>query len=92
MVGASGVKRSNPKKDENDLIALQSDPNCTQTYRGIYQGATIYIVGYGTDSETLYVRGDRELAIAHARDEKTTLDQVTAGSLCDTVMRELLES
>jgi hypothetical protein len=70
----------------------RTDPECTEAYSGIFRQATVFIVGYDTDAETLYVRGDRTKALAHAKAAKLSFDQVPARSLCHAVAVELLGS
>lgn len=106
VVGAQGIPRSNPTKNSSGIIPLgtgitedvdgallnTTTQYCTAAYRGMFRGATVFIVGYGTAHEELFIRSQRDEAIAAARARHTTLDQTTAGSLCDTVMYELLEA
>lgn len=82
--------RSASTQHEGDLYELASYPECDRPYRGAFQGATIYIVGYGTEEETLFRRADRGTAARLAREKRTSLTHVPAIELCEEAMLELL--
>lgn len=84
------LTRAFPSPGEDDIVVLRSHLDCTQPYEGIFRQATVFIVGYDTEHETLYVRGDRTKALAHAKTSKLTFDQVSARSLCHQACIELL--
>jgi hypothetical protein len=69
---------------------LQSAPECTTPYEGIFRQATVFVVGYDTPDEKLFTRGQRTAALKMARDQKLTFDQVVARSLCHESMVSLL--
>ena len=78
-----------PSPHSDGMIVLRSDPESTIPYRGPLKRATVLIVGYDTDHETLYLRGKLPDAIKHARRDGLSLDPVPASSLCDSAMMEL---
>lgn len=85
------LKRAYPRPDnEFGVLPTQTDLTCTEPYTGIYQQATVFVIGYGDENEKLFRRGDRRAAVAYAKEQKLTFDQVQARSLCDGVARELL--
>ena len=69
---------------------LRSAPECSEPYNGIYRQATVFVIGYDTDHETLFTRGERTAALRMAREQKLSFDQVVARSLCHATMLELL--
>lgn len=87
---ARGIARSNPQPGTDGIYALREAPDCTEAYSGAFRAATVFIVGYGTEHETVYRRGERKTAIEHARAKKLTIDQVPARSLCNQTMLTLL--
>lgn len=91
-ISARGISRSNPRPGPNGLYELRADPECSQPYQGMFRGATVFVVGYGTENETVYKRGERTQAINHAKEQNLTLDQMPASALCERLMVELLES
>ena len=86
------LARSYPNTNEYDVVTMQSEPECTKPYDGPFRQATVFIVGYTTPAERIYVRGDRKAALKHAREDKLTFDQVPARALCHSLMVELLGS
>jgi hypothetical protein len=86
------LTRAFPGPGDDGIVVTRSDPGCTEAYSGIFRQATVFIVGYDTDAERLFVRGDRTKALAYAKANRLTFDQVTARSLCHSVAMELLGS
>lgn len=86
------LARSYPNTNDYDIVTLQAEPECVQPYDGPFRQATVFIVGYTTDAETMYRRGDRKKALAHARKDKLTFDQVPARAICHDLAVELLGS
>jgi hypothetical protein len=85
-----GLTRSNPRPEDNGVYLLQEDLECRTPYSGAFRGATVFIVGYGTEFERVYRRAERKAAIQDARENKRTIDQVPARALCHTIMVALL--
>lgn len=83
------LKRTFPRPDETGTIMLQSAPECVEPYSGPFRKTTVFVVGYGTESEQLFKRADRTAAITAARDSKLTFDQVVAGQLCSDAVEAL---
>lgn len=88
--GAANLGRANPIADSDGMYILASAPDCTTPYSGAYINSTVFVVGFGTENETLYSRADRSDAIAHARESNLTIDQLPARSLCHNSMVTLL--
>ena len=86
------MTRAFPSAGEDDLVVLRADPYCEEPYSGAFKQATIFVVGYDTDQEALFVRGDRKQALALARAENLSFDSVVARSCCHHVMLALLGS
>lgn len=86
------LTRSFPGVNDDGMTTLQSEPECTEPYDGVFRQATVFIVGYKTEDERLFKRGDRTQALAYAKKNKLTFDQVPARSLCHETMLELLGS
>lgn len=84
------LTRSYPGVDETGTIMIQSAPDCIDPYQGPFRKVTVFVVGYGTEHETLFKKSERTAAIKKARSGKLTFDQVVAGSLCDEVAVALL--
>ena len=72
------------------MVVLRADPACDELYHGIFKQATIFIVGYDTDAERLFVRGERTAALKYARENKLSFDQVVARSCCHHLTISLL--
>lgn len=87
---ATGISRRFPSPDETGTIMLQSEPECSTPYNGVFRNVTVLVAGYGTDKEKLFVRKQRTEAIAYARQHKVSLDPVPANQLCDAIALELL--
>ena len=86
------MTRAFPSAGEDDLVVLQGDPYCDEAYHGAYKQATVFVVGYTTEHETLFKRSDRKAALALAREKKLTFDGVVARECCHHLMLELLGS
>ena len=86
------LTRSFPGVNELGMTTLLAEPECTKPYDGVFRQATVFIVGHGTEHETLFKRGDRPKALEFARANKLTFDQVPARALCHAAMVELLGS
>lgn len=84
------MTRAFPSAGEDDLVVLQADPYCDEPYSGRYQQATIFVVGYTTEHETLFTRKQRSDALALARSKNLTFDGVVARECCHHVMVSLL--
>jgi hypothetical protein len=82
--------RAYPGPGDEGVVSLRYAPDCTSPYDGIYRQATVFVVGYDTEHEQLFKRGDRTAALKMARDNRLSFDQVTARSLCHEVVLELL--
>ena len=74
------------------MIVLRADPYCDELYSGRFQQATIFVVAYDTDNETLFIRGERTAALKMAKERKLTFDQMVARSCCHHLMVTLLGS
>jgi hypothetical protein len=76
------LKRTYVHPDDSGVISLQAYPDGTEPYSGPFRKTTIFVVGYGTEHEQLFRRADRNAAIAAARENRLTFDQVPAGQIC----------
>lgn len=79
------------------LYELATYPGCDEPYHGTFPTAYIYVVGFGTEGEKLYTRGDRNAATRAARTghdtgRRTTIDTVQATELCHHAVVALLGS
>lgn len=72
------------------MFPLAQASGCTEPYHGAFTGASVFVVGIGTDKEKLFVRGQRKEALRYALDEAATVDHVHVTSLCHEPVRELL--
>jgi hypothetical protein len=86
------IQHSSPVLDENDLFALSSAPECTEPYHGQFLGASVIVVGRGTDKEKLFRKGDRLEASKMARQQNLTYDHVLAKHLCHELVVDLLRA
>jgi hypothetical protein len=84
------LSRAYPGPGDDGVVTLQSSPECSTPYNGIFRQATVFVVGYATEHETLFKRGDRTAALKMAKENKLTFDQVVARSLCHETAVELL--
>ena len=76
--------------DENVLI-LQSNPEDCEPYDGGFRSGTAYVVGYGTDKERVYHRGQKAAMIAYATDNQLQPQQISPSQVCDEVFRAVLD-
>lgn len=86
------MTRAFPSAGEDDLVVLQADPYCEEPYSGAYKQATIFVVGYTTEQETLFKRADRKAALDLAKSGNLTFDSVVARECCHHLMVDLLGS
>ena len=86
------MARAFPSAGEDDIVVLQADPYCEEPYTGAYKQATVFVVGYTTEHETLFKRSDRKAALDLAREKKLSFDGVVARECCHHLMVELLGS
>jgi hypothetical protein len=86
------IRSSKYTVDERNMIALTTAPECAEPYHGAFQGARIYVLGYGTPDERLFRKGDYLEATKLARTRNLTLDTVLAVNLCHDTMVELLQA
>jgi hypothetical protein len=100
------LRQSATVPNSKGLYDLASHPDCDVPYHGAFPAAQIYVVGFGTEAERLYVRGQRNEATRAARTGKDpatgepltatggrlTLDPVLASNLCHDAVVELLGS
>lgn len=77
-------------RDENGLFPLAQAPDCTEKYHGQFQGASVFVVGMGTEKEKLFVRGQKVEAMKYAKAQETSLDHVHVTSLCHEPVLGLL--
>lgn len=67
----------------NDAYRLASYPDCTDLYRGPWEGESTYVVARGTAEERLFRRGQGlPEASAYARATKTVLENLPNTQLC----------
>jgi hypothetical protein len=78
--------------DENNMFTLATAPECTEPYHGQFQGATVYVLGLGTENERLFRKGDWTEATKAARVQGLTLDHVLAINLCHDKVIELFQA
>lgn len=83
------VTRSYPPRNADGLIELAAHPDCTTPYSGAFKRATIFVVGHGTEHETLYRRADRTQALAAAKAGNLTFSVVAASDLCSDAAMDL---
>lgn len=87
---STALVRTYPRPEEDtNTITLQSSDGCTEPYSGPFRKTTVFLVGIGTTNERLFTRSERNDAIAAARKDKLTFDQVIAGQLCADVVESL---
>lgn len=86
------MTRAFPSEGEDGIIVLRADPSCDELYSGRYQQATIFVVGYDTEHETLFTRKQRTEALALARSKNLSFDGVVARACCHHLMVALLGS
>lgn len=87
IAGAQGIKvGANPKPGTNGVYEMSQAPGCFQPYEGDYRRDSVIVVGLGTPSEQLFMRRERDAAIADARAKDTTLLHLPAHNLCHAVM------
>ena len=84
------LRGSSPEQDENGLVALSSAAECTEPYHGQFTGASVFIVGRGTEHERLFVRGHKMDAMRWAKQHSVTLDHVHVTNLCHEPVLALL--
>jgi hypothetical protein len=72
------------------MFPLAAAPDCTEPYHGAFVGASLLVVGRGTDNERIFVRGQRTDALRYAKARKTTLDHVQARALCHDAVLAVL--
>jgi hypothetical protein len=88
---ATGMRSTWPSPDESGMIKLASAPDdCSSLYHGPFRQATVLVVGIGTESEQLFMRGQRSEAVTTAKANKLSIDAVPARTLCHESMVALL--
>lgn len=87
---AFGLAKGSVQITDQGMIMLASTNGCTEPYHGQYQGASVYVVGLGTDAEAVYLKADNKRALRDARARRTTFDHLPARQLCHERMVELL--
>jgi hypothetical protein len=84
------LSRAYPGPGDDGVVMLRAAPECSTPYDGVYRQATVFIVGYDTEHEQVFKRGDRTEALRLAKENRLTFDQVVARSLCHEVALQLL--
>lgn len=78
-----------PRPNERRIYTLSGDdPDCSG-YRGIFQGSTMFLVGYQTEHEKLFLVSQRVAAWNYAVEHKVPLLHISVIQLCDARVREM---
>lgn len=71
--------------DRNGMWKLGSYPGCTESYRGKYEGLSVYVVGRNTPIERIYGRDDYAGAVAFLKSafpERPTIEKLPSSGIC----------
>ncbi len=77
-----------PPTNSLGMFDLVSMPRCNTPYHGAFRSATIYVVGFQTDQERLFVRGDVAHAVEYAKQNKLSISHLPARQFCHDAMVE----
>ncbi len=88
---ASGSRRA-PAPEGNGIIPLSSYLNTSGAHTGELRNQTLYLVGWKTEHERLFLGTDAKKAIVYRNetDKTLALDTVTGGQITSTAIDELL--
>lgn len=78
---------------DGDLLVLAANDDDCEPYDGVGAVSSVYVVGYGTEHEKVFLRGKRDSAIQYMKDMRLgwdTLVRVPASKICASVMEEAI--
>jgi hypothetical protein len=89
------IQSSRLVADEHGLIPLARFGSCADAYHGQFSGASVFVIGRGTDQERLFRKAQQDDATRYAIDngpgqDALTIDHVHATTLCHDAVVELL--
>lgn len=79
-----------PPSNDRGMYPFIGEAYDCEAYHGAYLGTTLFLVGYGTPQERLYLRTRRAEAERFARDNNLSWDHISVRSLCHDRVVELL--
>lgn len=68
--------------NEYGVRPMGDDPVNCAPYSGIWPGTTMFLVGYGTEQEQLFIRDRRAEAWQYAKDNELTFQHINVTELC----------
>ncbi len=88
---ASGMRRA-PAPEGNGIVPLSSYPDARDAHTGELRYQTLYLVGWKTEHERLFLGTDAKRAIVYRNeiDKNLALDTVTGGQITSAAVDELL--
>lgn len=93
--GGAVVQSTRLVADEYGLLPLAQYPNASEPYHGQFTGASVFVVGRGTEKERLFRKVQADDATRYAMAEGSTgetltIDHLHSTSLCHEAMVSLL--
>lgn len=76
------------KPGRNGVYEMASSPGCFQPYEGDYRTQSVFVVGLGTEQETIFLRANRTEAIEYSKENRLELHHLPAHNLCHQAMEE----
>lgn len=88
---ASGMRHA-PAPEGNGIIPLATHPDAQDAHVGELRNQTLYLVGWKTEHERLFLASDAKKAIAYRNetDKTLALDTVSGGQITSAAIDELL--
>ena len=86
--GANAKVGYNAKPGRNGVYELASAPGCFQPYEGDHRNESLFVVGLGTEQETIFLRKQRTEALEFAQSNDLHLFHLPAHNLCHYTMEE----
>lgn len=67
---------------DGGVIVMATQPGCTRRYHGRHAGAKVYVVGIGTEHETIFAINRASEASRLAKEHDVMVHRVAARDLC----------
>lgn len=80
-----------PQPDGSGTIPLAAYPDCRQPHNGAHRDSTVYLVGWRTEHEKLFLDSDAKQAVIYRNgiDPTVQLTSVPASQICNQAILDL---